>query len=144
MFLLTFKQADDWLCSLFHTSLSVLLTISYLVDLFKITNLKFSVNKTKWLTKDILSNKISYFLVSGISLKEMLGNSESLFNKYRCVHLETNKTQCLPQLVAMRMKCALFKVALIADTEAESDFISILNYIIPQLLLVWALVCAII
>lgn len=50
----------------------------------------------------------------------------------------------IAQLVAIKTKCVLFKVDLIADTEADSDFISILNYITQQLLLVWAMVCAII
>lgn len=93
------------------------------------------------MTKDILINNIPNFLVSGIPSKEMLGNSESLLNKNWCVHLETNKTKCFPQLVAIKMKCVLFKVALIADTEAESDFISILNCITQQLLSVCIAMC---
>lgn len=107
-------------------------------------NVKFSVNKTKWLTKDILSNKITNFLVSGISSKEILGNLDYVLNKYWCVHLETNKTKHLAPLVAIKIKCILFKVALIANTETGLDSISILNYITQQLLLARALVCAII
>ena len=63
MFLLTFKQVDYWLWGSFHTLLSVDLTISYFINILKI---------------DSLSNKISNFFVSGISSKEMLGNTESL------------------------------------------------------------------